>query len=59
MREFFDSMTAVKCKHCGHTIALINGNVPEVKCDSCGRIRKLYYGEKRRSIQLMVKGSVS
>lgn len=45
----------IKCRNrqCGRTIALINGDVSEVKC-KCGHTRKLYHSEKS-ALKLTVK----
>jgi hypothetical protein len=50
-------MKAVKCKNkqCGHTIALINGNVPALTCEKCGTVRKLHYPRKQKGFALTVR----
>ena len=48
-------MKAIKCKHCGETIAHINGPVRELKCGKCGRIRKMYYKHPSPTIRLTMR----
>ena len=50
-------MKTIRClnRMCGEPIAVINGNVPELRCGKCGKVRKLYHARKSRAIRLTIK----
>lgn len=50
-------MDKVRCrnKQCENVIAYVNGTVPSVTCDKCGRVRRLHHKKPTQAIRLQMR----